>query len=165
MKTLGNFVFQFSIQGTLMFDPGKGSKHFDEWWCIVQLDFDLADYYRWHLKKWGVETFSPNGLWGFHVSAIKGEKPTRNIEEWGNRQGEKVSIDYGCWVNYSNGRHAWIDCYSDELCTLRDFYGLDINGGKVKYHATMGRLKKPWEPDVKRPGTVYKDPETGIDSI
>lgn len=164
MKTLGNFIFQFEIQGTLLFDPGKGSKNFDEWWCLVQLDKEIASYYRWFLKRWGQETSSPNGLWGFHVSVIKGEEPKKNKNNWAKMNGKEVTIHYGSWINYSNGRHAWIDCYSDDLSEIREYYGLYVNNRKLKYHATLGRLKNPWEPDVKRPGTVYKDPN-GLCSI
>lgn len=164
MKTLGHYRFQFKMKGTLRFDPGKGTKHYDPWWCIVDLDEEVAHYYKWILKRWGQDTFPPNGLWGFHVSAIKGEEPTKNKNVWADLNGQTVEIYYGTWINYSNGRHAWLDCFSDDLCDLREVYGLDINNRKVKYHATLGRLKNPYQPDVKRPGTVYKGPD-GIDSI
>jgi hypothetical protein len=164
MKTLGDYVFQFKTTGILQFDPGKGTKHFDPNWCIVKLDEDIANYYRWHLLKRGVATDRPNRLWKFHISCIKGEELTQNQDKWGEEDGASVEIYYGNWISYSNGRHSWIDCYSDDLHDLRRKYGLDINDRKLKYHATLGRLKRPWEPDVKRPGYIYKHP-SGIHTL
>lgn len=164
MKKLGKYTFEHKVTGKLLFDPGKGTKHFDPYWCIVSLDYEISSYYRWLLKRHGQDTESPNKLWGFHVSTIKGEEPTKNKELWGCQDQQEITIWYGNYVSYSNGRHAWLNCYSEDLCQLRDFYGLDINDGKLKYHATLGRLKNPWEPDVKRPGSVYKGSD-GVDSI
>ena len=110
-----------------------------------------------------METFKPNALWSFHLSVIKGEEPTINTDQWAKLNGQKVTFHYGNFINYSNGRHAWLNCYSDELSSIREFYGLDTNGRKVKYHMTIGRLKEPWAEDVKRPGTIYKG--DNLDSI
>lgn len=156
--------FQFQSYGILCFDPGKGTKHFDPYWAIVECDRDIADYYRWHLLQRGVDTWPPNGLWGFHISAIKGEEPTKNLNEWGKFHGHKISFNYGDYISYSNGRHAWLNCWSDDLSDIREYYGLDVAERKLKYHMTLGRLKKPWAPDVKRPGTIYDDGD-GIASL
>ena len=150
-------TFEYEAEGTLFFDPGKGTKHYDPYWCIVKVDPDLARYYRWHLLNWGQATHPPNSLWGFHISAIKGEEPLRNKEKWGKYHDHIVKFYYGKYVSYSNGRHAWLNCYCEELTALREFYGLDVNNRKLKYHATLGRLKRPTAPDIKRPGTVYDD--------
>lgn len=163
MKINGH-TFQFTGSGQLCFDPGKGTKHFNPYWCIVKWDRSIADYYRWLLCKWGQDTFSPNGLWGFHISVIKGETPNKNLEEWAKRDGETIQFNYGGYISYSNGRHSWINIYCEELAGLRKYYGLDVAGGKLKFHATLGRLKKPWEPDVKRPGVLYDDGD-GLASI
>jgi hypothetical protein len=158
-----DYDFQFQTTGTLQFDPGIGTKHFEHHWCILLCDEQIADYYRWFLTREKIETFKPNALWSFHMSIIKGEEPTKNKDQWAKLNGQKVTFHYGNFINYSNGRHAWLNCYSDDLSDIREFYGLDTNGRKVKYHMTLGRLKKPWEEDVKKPGTIYKG--ENLDSI
>ncbi len=135
------FEFQYESEGTLCFDPGKGSKHFDDYWAIVKCDADIADYYRWFLERYGQSTFKPNRLWGFHISVIKGEVPVVNSDEWAKFDGKKIKFNYGNYVSYSNGRHAWINIYSDELCDIREYYGLTTCNRMLKYHATLGRLK------------------------
>jgi hypothetical protein len=164
MKKINGHTFEFESKGTLCFDPGQGTKHHEPYWCIVKIDPEIASYYRWHLLMHGQDTFQPNTLWGFHISAIKGEAPTKNIDKWSDLDGKIVSFYYGNYVSYSNGRHAWINCYSDDLADLREYYGLDVCNRKLKFHATLGRLKKPWQPDVKRPGTIYDDGD-GLFSI
>lgn len=163
MKVDG-YSFQYESEGTLCFDPGKGSTHYDPYWAILKWDEDIANYYRWHLERWGQATDRPNRLWGFHISVIKGEEPTKNIEDWGKFDGLRVKFNYGNYISYSNGRHSWINIYSDVFCDIREYYGLNVCGRKIKYHATLGRLKNPWEPDVKRPGTIYDDGD-GLASI
>lgn len=158
------YSFPFESEGTLRFDPGKGSKHYDPYWVVMEWDEEVANYYRWFLQRHGQATFSPNKLWGFHVSVIKGETPTKNLDQWGKFDGHTVKFNYGNYVSYSNGRHAWINLYSDDLSDIRDYYGLNVCKRKLKYHATLGRLKRPWEPDVKRPGTIYDDGD-GLASI
>jgi hypothetical protein len=161
---LGKYNFQFAGKGTIQFDPCPEHNKFKPYWCIAKVDEEIAHYYRWLLLKHGVETYEPNKLWGFHISAIKGEAPKENKDSWAKLNGSTVNFFYGNYTNYSNGRHSWLDCYSEELCELREFYGLRTEERKLKFHMTLGRLKKPWEPDVKRPGVIYNDND-GIASI
>lgn len=122
----------------------------------MQCDEEIASYYKWFLSKEKIEIFEPNKIWGFHVSVIKGEVPTKNLDKWKEFNGKEVEYHYGNHVSYSNGRHAWLNCYCEELSDIRDFFGLDVKDRKLKYHMTLGRLKNPTEPDVKRPGVIYE---------
>jgi hypothetical protein len=149
------YDFQFTTTGIIQFDPGIGTKHFVPNWCLLLCDEEIARYYSWFLNKEKIEILKPNSIWSFHASVIKGEEPTKNKENWAKFDKQKITIHYGNFINYSNGRHAWISAYSDELSDIRDFYGLNTNGKKLKYHMTLGRLKNPTEPDTKRPGIIY----------
>lgn len=66
----------FTSTGILHYDPGQGQKHYEPWWALLVCDDEVARYYAWQLKKHGVEVY-PNdkGLWGTHVSVLKGEAP------------------------------------------------------------------------------------------
>lgn len=55
-----DYKFQYETEGTLQFDPGKGTKHFESFWCIGLFDENIAHYYRWFLAKEGIPTHKPN---------------------------------------------------------------------------------------------------------
>ena len=156
---VGNYNFQYKSTGILQFDPGIDTKLFEPNWCLLLCDEEIANYYRWHLTASSIEIHAPNKLWSFHVSVIKREELLKNDKRWGELNGKPIEFNYGSYVSYSNGRHAWLNCYSESLCELRSFYGLQINDYKLKFHMTLGRLKYPTEPDVKRPGIIYNDDE------
>ena len=123
----------FTSIGVLHYDPKQG-KNYDPWWALLECDEQIADYYSWQLKKFGVEVW-PNskGLWGTHVSVLKGE-PVPNPEAWAKYEGYQM-------IRYDNGKHAWVDVYSEHLSTIRMELGFPE---KFWYHLTVGRLAKPW---------------------
>jgi hypothetical protein len=154
---LGDYTFQYKSKGILKFDPGKGTKHFQDYWCLLLLDQDICNYYSWFMNKEGDPIHPPNSLWGFHASVIKGEAPTKNIDKWGINDGKEIEFYYGNYISYSNGRHAWLNLYSEDLADLRDFYGLFINERKLKFHMTLGRLKMPKVPEPPGPTILIKE--------
>jgi len=60
---LKGYKFPFVGGGVLHFDPGKETNHFDPYWLIVNVNEDIANYYRWHLERYGQATYKPNRLW------------------------------------------------------------------------------------------------------
>lgn len=66
-----------SSTGILKYDPGQKLKKFVPWWALLECDDEVARYYAWQLKKYGIEVY-PNdkGLWGTHVSVLRGEEPS-----------------------------------------------------------------------------------------
>lgn len=156
MKILDH-EFQYKSKGILKYDPGKGSKHYEPNWCLLLLEDDLYKYYSWFMNKEGEPINKPNSLWGFHASVIKGEAPTKNLDKWAFNDGKEIEFWYGNYISWSNGRHAWMNLYCEELSQLRDFYGLYTNGGKLKYHMTLGRLKNPTQPEPPGPTILIKD--------
>lgn len=139
----------FTSTGILHYDPGLGSKRYDPWWALLICDDELARYYAWQLKKHGVEVY-PNdkGLWGTHVSVLKGAVPENQIN-WGKYEGYEVEFHYNHLIRYDNGKHAWVDVYSEDLSYIRQELGFD---SKPWYHLTIGRLVRPYEVDFTKYG-------------
>jgi hypothetical protein len=130
----------FSSSGILRFDPKKNTKHFTPWWCLLECDENIAEYYAWLLKKYGLESNSKS-LWGTHISVIKGED-IPDPSTWGNLEGMEVDFNYNNFVRFENGKHAWVDVYSEDLSAVREMLGLPF---KPWYHLTIGRLERPYE--------------------
>jgi len=139
----------FTSTGILQYDPGKGSKQFDPWWALLVCDDELAKYYAWQLKKHGVEVY-PNdkGLWGTHISVLKGDVPP-DPTAWGKYAQFEVEFHYSHIIRFDNGKHAWVDVYSEDLSEIRKELGFD---GKPWYHLTIGRLVRPYTVDFTKYG-------------
>jgi hypothetical protein len=128
--------FIHKTTGILEFDPKSGTKHFEPWWALLNCDDGIAEFYAWLLKGYGLvaDTFK---LWGTHVSVIKGQEPAIKAK-WGSAQGRAVEYWYTNQIRWDNGKHAWLDVYSEEMSQIREEMGLSP---KVRYHLTIGRLK------------------------
>lgn len=120
--------------GVLWFDPLKGTKHFKPWWVLLKTQEDIIDFYRWFLKKKGIQTM-PNKLWGPHVSVVKSQEP-ENKELWG--QEGTIEMFHTNVIRFDNNKHAWLDVFCPEMYDLRLKLGLP---GKSFYHMTLGQLQ------------------------
>ncbi len=156
MELLGH-NFQYKSKGTLIYDPGVNTKHYDPYWCILRLDDEIYKYYSWFMEKEGEPIHKPNNIWGFHASVVKGEVPTQNLDKWGFNNNKEIEFLYGNYISWTNGRHAWLNIYCEELADLREYYGLYTNGRKLKFHMTLGRLKTPTQPEPPGPTILIKD--------
>lgn len=131
----------FTSSGILQYDPGKGNKKFEPNWALLICDDEISSYYTWHLKRHGWETFSNDkGLWGTHISVMKGEE-IPNPTNWGKYEGYEVEFHYNHIIRFDNGKHAWIDIYSEDLSAIREELGFTF---KPWYHLTIGRLMRPY---------------------
>lgn len=139
----------FTSSGILQYDPGKGQKHFDPWWALLVCDDEISRYYTWHLKRFGIQ-LHPNdkGLWGTHISILKGD-PVPNPANWGKYDGYEIEFNYNHIVRFDNGKHAWVDIYSEDLSIIRQMLGFEA---KPWYHLTVGRLVRPYEVDFTKYG-------------
>jgi hypothetical protein len=132
----------FTSTGYLQYDPGLGSDNYEPNWAMLICDDELSRYYAWFLKKYGLETWSNDkGLWKTHISIIKGDL-IPNLNDWKKYDNYEIEFHYNHIVRYDNGRHAWLDIYSEDLATIREELGLDY---KPWYHLTIGRLKRPFK--------------------
>lgn len=131
----------FTATGVLKYDPGKGTKGYDPHWALLMCDDEISAYYAWLLKRHGQEVHSNDkGLWKTHVSVMKGEVPPI-LDKWGKYDGCELTFHYTNQIRYENGKHAWVDVYSEDLSAVREMYGFPF---KPWYHLTIGRLVRPY---------------------
>ncbi len=132
----------FASTGILQYDPGRGLKHYVPWWALLTCDDEISRYYAWQLKRYGIEVYPNNkGLWGTHVSVLKGEVPSKP-ELWGKYEQFEVEFYYSQVIRFDNGQHAWVDVYSEDLSAIRQEMGFPF---KPWYHLTIGRLVRPFK--------------------
>lgn len=135
----------FTSTGILQYDPGKGSKHFESNWALLLCDDEISRYYSWLFKSRGIDTYpNNNGLWGTHISVMKGDD-IPNPEGWGKYEGYEVEFYYNHIIRFDNGKHAWLDIYSEDLSAIREELGFTF---KPWYHLTIGRLVRPFNQDL-----------------
>lgn len=127
-------LLQFKSYGKLIFDPGKGTKHFDPNWALLLVEEDIPMYYGWILKKYGIPTL-PNKLWNAHISVIKGEE-CKNKKLW-DKEFPLVEFWYSNIIRWHH-KHAWIDVFSPEMSEIREKLGLLP---KCFFHLTIGLVK------------------------
>lgn len=133
--------------GILQYDPGKGTKQFDPWWALLNCDDEISRYYAWQMKHHGIELYSNNhGLWKTHVSVLKGDAPS-DASLWAKYDGFEVEFHYNHIIRYDNGKHAWVDVYSEDLSKIREELGFPP---KYWYHLTVGRLVKPFNIETEK---------------
>ena len=126
--------------GILRYDCNAG-KYVEPWWALLQCDQQIADYYTWQLNRYGIEVISNSkGLWGSHISVMKGETPL-HPEPWRKYEGFEVEFHYTHLIRHENGEHAWVDVYSEQLSSIRIELGFVA---KPWYHLTIGRLVRPY---------------------
>jgi hypothetical protein len=123
--------------GHIWFDPGRGTKHFDPNWALLLTDRGIIEFYAWLAGTRGIK-INTRGLWGPHISFIKGEEPTRNRTIWGMAYPRPVEFFYSNIVRMDNKKHAWLDVWSNDLRHIRSVFGLR---DKNTFHLTIGLLK------------------------
>ncbi len=134
--------------GQIIYDPYRGNmKKRTNGWCVINLDDDIARYYRWWLEyQYHIRLQSP--AWGAHVSVIRGE----HIQDdkkflWKKYHKQTVELEYehGNIQVYRSGR-------TDDDMVLGDYHVISVKcptidlirqelGLKVfdNYHLTIGR--------------------------
>lgn len=126
----------FNSSGIFHYDPLPNSKHYEPWWGLLKCDDQIVKYYAWLLKRQGVEVDTVS-LWGTHISVFKGEVPPNNVN-WKKYEDYEVEFNYNHIIRFDNGRHAWIDIYSEDLSAIREELGFPF---KPWFHLTIGRIK------------------------
>lgn len=130
----------FTSTGIFHYDPLPGTKHYQPWWGLVSCDLELLTYYAWFLTRYGIEVETSN-LWGPHISVLKGEEPP-NPAAWKKYEDYEVEFHYNHIIRFDNGRHAWVDIYSEDLSAIREELGFPP---KPWFHMTIGRLVRPFK--------------------
>jgi hypothetical protein len=73
--------FCHASTGTVLYDPGQGTKHFEPWWALLACDQGIVDYYAWVVRRQGGE-LEAGSCWGAHVCFVRGEQPA-DVGAWG----------------------------------------------------------------------------------
>lgn len=147
----------FTTTGKILYDPPRPTKlrRGTDWWCVVQLDNAIHQYYRWWLEKYWWE-FDRRPMkrdynapaFGTHISVCRGEKP-KNREAWKKRHGQRVTIEYcnvirqtGDTTGFDRPDHFWfLDARFPEYLDIRRELGLrtSLNGKPFTPHITIAR--------------------------
>lgn len=132
--------YKFQSTGVITYDPPRPGLKNRDWWCVVEADEDLANYYRWQLeRRYSIKTLPPS--WGSHISIIRGETPAQDKQHlWTKYDGMKIEFEYTHDV-YGNGNFWWINIYNPMLPRIRDEFGFPSNWGQ---HLTVARLHNNW---------------------
>jgi hypothetical protein len=131
-----------SSTGTVLYDPGQGTRHFEPWFALLSCDDGIVDYLTWHLRRAGIE-LDKGSRWGAHVTFVRGEPPA-SPDAWGTAADEEIAFHYANVIRWSNGRHAWVDVCCPRLNELRAALGLAAKPD-ARYHLALGRLREPHE--------------------
>lgn len=149
----------FTVKGRIHYEPTRNFKTDDrnKWWMTIEVkNFEeIARYYRWfidkewydvdRIKTYKVDYYRPSHP--YHVSLIRGEKPLKNIDQWGKYLNNKLitlKYDYPHQIiNPPVGKgFFWVcDVAFDEYNEIRSYYGLSTkkDGREFMGHMTMAR--------------------------
>lgn len=101
-----------------------------------------------------------------HISIVKDEAPSRRAKKFGKAFVNEI-VAFRCdeQLQYENGRHVWIHCFSERLCELREYFSLPTlrrdDQYRVNFHSTLGRIKAPFQPELR--AQLRITPATHID--
>lgn len=139
--------FTFKTTGRVVYDPFRpGLKTKNSWWCVLEIDSGLVEYYRWWVNK---VIANPIKLpkqdvcmpsWGAHMSIIRGEKPKPGYEHlWKKYHGQKFDIFYSHIPRKTTkGEEFWfIDCICPQAKAMRDEFAIPSDWN---FHITIGRV-------------------------
>ncbi len=135
--------YQFESVGKIIYAPIRNGTS-EPWSAIVEVDQDLADYYRYHfLNQFKVSLLKPN--WKPHISLFRGEGEYRPEMErfWKEMDGEEIKFVYTSEV-FWNESFVWINTYFPEFFYLREKMGLkDTHQDNETWgHITIGKFRK-----------------------
>ena len=143
----------FISKGKLIYDPIRNMEKNTKWWCVLEIDEEIARYYRNFVdKEWVLADHStlkrrylkpPHKA---HISIIRGEKPQKNIQDWNKyKKGKLVSFKYSNKIRqtsfHKDGKdYFWfIEAIFPEYNQIRSHFGLPTqrNGNEFKGHITI----------------------------
>lgn len=128
----------FTASGTIHYDDTDGHR------VILQVNQDLADYYRTLIPKYE-RVFKPR--WLAHITVVRPEIDIPpKISYWGDYEGEPVEFLYDPYPLNGNG-YFWLNAWSKRLEVIRSELGL-VNSSKYAlrptgydktFHTTIGK--------------------------
>jgi len=139
-------------------------------WCLAEMPEEVHQKLLHIAKQKG---FDLNESSNPHISVMKTEAPNIHKKDWGKAAGRKVKVKILPEVGCENGFHVWVNCYSPELCELREHFQLPTlkkdDVWLVNFHMTIGTLKKPQEPSprpqIRMSRQSHIDVESGMQHL
>lgn len=121
-----------------------GTLHYEDKKLIVEVDKELAAYYRSLVPKYiklNPQKYAP------HISVVRNEVPV-NKEHWDKYEGEQVEFAYENYV-YNGTIYYWLNAFCVRLEDIRMELGLPVSSeytrppdGFLKcFHLTLGNTK------------------------
>ena len=149
----------FTAKGRIHYEPTRNFRNDDrnKWWMTLELQSfeDISRYYRWfidkqwydvdRIKTYKIDYYRPSHP--FHISIIRGETPSKNVEEWGKYlKGKSFDIEYSFPRQIINPPKAkglfWIcDVKFEKYTEIREYFGLNSHkdGKYFNGHITIAR--------------------------
>ncbi len=149
----------------------KGRVRCEEDWYSLTLGPEFGDYFREAVQAVDSDVSFVEKP---HISLIKSESPCRKIEKFGRAfVNEIVEFKIHELLQYENGRHIWVNCYSERLCEIREYFNLPVfrqdKQFRVNFHSTLARLNTSREalqrPQYRITPATYIDVETLMQHI
>jgi hypothetical protein len=158
------------MYGILKYDPRSLSTTFQKWNLIVECDYGWFEQFKFFSQgkipqQWRSVIDYSRGLggnkkiteprlalmgdvvqpaWGCHISLLRGEKPNRNVGQWGRLMGSQIHFDQQDQNVYYNNEYFWIRVQSPEFMKIREYFGL--NAPRLPFHLTIARWNE-YAPD------------------
>ena len=127
----------FKSTGKLVYDPQfPGQRKAGQFWLMVSVDEQIARYYKWLLLKERCLSINTGGIWGTHISVVRGERDRPKTGWWGSNDGEIVDFEYSETVE-GDGTYFWLPVRSQKLAEIRVGYGLSPEP-YFPFHLTLG---------------------------
>lgn len=127
---------KFKSSGKLVYSP-KTHLRDSQRWLVLMCEDELAKYYCTLFRRefpWLPKLQRP--VWGTHISIVRGEQ-IPNHEVWGLAANKFINFEYEPGVR-DNGEYYWLKVYCDELCAIREAFGLKREP-QFGLHLTIGR--------------------------
>ena len=110
-------------------------KYGSDWRLALEIDQQLADYYRSLIPKW---FRSQRPRWSAHVTVVRPEKEVPvNKEFWNKYKGEIINFEYSPYI-HEDDYYYWINVYSTKLEEIRRELGLHM---KTSFNPPVGYTK------------------------
>jgi len=128
--------------GKLIYNPERPgmrkSRQHDEWFLAVNVDPQIAEYYRWWVYKRFMLQLQ-HTAWHPHVTVLDGRRSVKpqNRKNWEKHSGEIIHFEYS--PNIEQHWKFWcLPVKSERLQEIKRELG--FNDAESKLHVTIGRM-------------------------
>lgn len=94
------------LKGILRYDPVRKGISPQPWWCVIEIEEEIARYCRWFIQK---ELFLDNiykPSWPAHITVVRGWEP-KDHSVWGRHDGREVDFWLVPFMRQSGDTTGW----------------------------------------------------------